>query len=59
MMCLAKDAPRENLMSRDRSMQSLTCADECLADNVYLDIVTMWCQQSAGTYFILLKLNYL
>ena len=50
MTCLAKHAPLENLRSCDRSMQSQSCADECLAGDVYLDIVTMWClQQSAGT----------
>ena len=60
MTCLAKHAPLEDLRSCDRSMQSMSCADGCLAGDVYLDIVTVWCLlQSAGTYFILGKLHYL
>ena len=58
MTCRAKDAPLENLRSCDRSLQSPLCADGCLASDVYLDIFTSWClQQSACTYFILLKLH--
>ena len=60
MTCLAKHAPIQNLRSCDRSMQSLSCADGCLAGDVYLDIFTSWClQQSSGKYYILLKLHEL
>ena len=38
MMYRAKHSPLENLRSSDRRMQSPSCADECLAGNVYLDI---------------------
>ena len=57
MTCRAKHAPLENLRSCDRSMQLPSWADGCLAGDVYLDIFSSWCLvQSAGTYFILLKL---
>ena len=36
MSCLEKHAPLENLRFCDRSMQSLSCADGCLAGDVYL-----------------------
>ena len=38
MTCLAKHAPLEYLRSCDRSMQQQSCADGCLAGDVYLDI---------------------
>ena len=38
MTCLAKHAPLENLRSFDRSMQSPSCADGCLAGDMYLDV---------------------
>ena len=38
MRCLAMYAPLENLRSCDRSMQSLSCADGCLAGDMYLDV---------------------
>ena len=51
MTCLAKHAPLENLRSCDR-MQSLSpsCADGCLAGDVYLDIslVGICCSLLAG-----------
>ena len=47
------NAPLENVRPCDRSMQSPSCADECLADDVFLDVFTSWCLlQSACTYFI-------
>ena len=50
MTCLAMHAPLENLRSYDRSMQSQSCADGCLAGDVYLDVFTSWClRQSACT----------
>ena len=48
MTCLAKHAPLENLRACDRSMQSPSCADGCLADGVYLDIFTSWCDNDNG-----------
>ena len=42
----AKHAPLENLRSCDWSMQSPSChscADGCLAGDVYLDIFKSWC----------------
>ena len=57
MMCLAKHAPLENLRSCDRSMQLPSCADGCLAGDVYLDVFTRWCLlQSACTEFYAVKI---
>ena len=59
MTCLAKHAPLENLRSCNRSMQSPSCADRCLAGHgdMYLDVFTRWCLlQSACTEFYAVKI---
>ena len=47
MTCLAKHASLENLRSCDRSMQSQSCADGCLAGDVYSDVFMSWWQLGA------------
>ena len=45
MACRANYPPVENLRSCDKSAQLQSCADGCLAGDVYLDIFASWCLQ--------------
>ena len=53
MTCLAKHAPLENVRSCDRSMQSLSCADGCLAGDMYLvfSLVDVCGSRQAGNLY--------